>query len=46
MNNSLEEHQTEQFINTGKVKDTTQRSTQPEYWGLYPKTQLISSKDI
>jgi len=28
------------------VKDTTQWFTQPEYWGLYPKTQLISTKDI
>ena len=35
---SLKVYQTESFINKVEMKDATQRFTQPEYWGLHPKT--------
>jgi len=43
---SLGEHQQYSPLIKKEIEYTTQRSTQPEYWGLHPKTQLISTKDI
>jgi len=31
-------------MNKEEIEDTTQRLTQPECWGLHPKTQLTLTK--